>query len=312
MDIENVKINWKPLLEIQKKQFQDLYPDLDIENTFASVENQLAGNLIPSRIIINGSRVKGFAYLTGTDSTSGRTHGLLCFPEPDTFSEDTLDKLLSWIEQVASRNSREIMIGNIAGIDLPDNLMNSRGYEILRRRRLLLPELGKFSEEPEKIRNTAFRFAGIEELNSSKYVDAQLEAYKSTPEARFLLPESLEARIKMLREIMDGSYGDLIYDASRLILNEEDIAGAILVCRGRPRLDGTRIPIIIDFFVVPEFRGLGFGEYLIRSSLHSLQKSGFKKVELWVTEGNSAEKLYRKMGFSPSPNGDIAYLKSLR
>ena len=312
MDIENVKINWKPLLEIQKKQFQDLYPDLDIENTFASVESQLSNNLIPSRIIINGNRVKGFAYLTGTDMSSGRTHGLLCFPEPSNFSEDTLDKLLSWLEQLASRNSREIMIGNIAGIDVPDNLMKGKGYEILRRRRLLLSELEKFSGKPEKIENTRLVFAGIEELNYSKYVYAQLKAYESTSEARFLLPESHEQRIKMLRDIMDGSYGDLIYDASHLILNEGSIAGAILVCRGRPRLDGTRIPIIIDFFVIPEFRGLGYGEYLMRSSLSSLYEGGFKKVELWVTEGNSAEKLYRKMGFSPSPNGDIAYLKSLR
>jgi hypothetical protein len=85
MEIDNVKINWKPLLEVQKKLFQDLYPDMDIENTFSALERQLSSNLIPSRIIINRNRVKGFAYLTGTDASSGRAHGLVCFPEPDLF-----------------------------------------------------------------------------------------------------------------------------------------------------------------------------------------------------------------------------------
>lgn len=312
MEIDNVKINWKPLLEVQKKLFQDLYPDMDIENTFSALERQLSSNLIPSRIIINRNRVKGFAYLTGTDASSGRAHGLVCFPEPDLFNEDALSKLLQWIEQLSSRNSREIMLGNIAGVEVPDSVMSGMGYEILKRQRLLLSDTGKFALKPKWVENSPLREAGLEELDSEKYLDSQFKAYESTSDARFLLPDDRNERMKMLRDILDGSYGDLIYEASRILLDGERIAGAILVCRGRVRNDGTRIPIIIDFFVIPEFRKHGYGSYLIRSSISYLHSAGFNSVELWVTEGNFAENIYRKMGFTSTARPDVAYMKALR
>jgi RimJ/RimL family protein N-acetyltransferase len=50
--------------------------------------------------------------------------------------------------------------------------------------------------------------------------------------------------------------------------------------------------------LLPDFRGRGFGERLLRSVLDASWSFGFEKVELAVFTSNPrAEALYRKVGF---------------
>jgi len=50
--------------------------------------------------------------------------------------------------------------------------------------------------------------------------------------------------------------------------------------------------------VLPEFRGQGVGERLIRAAIEASCAAGFERIELHVYAKNSvAEALYRKVGF---------------
>ena len=55
---------------------------------------------------------------------------------------------------------------------------------------------------------------------------------------------------------------------------------------------------IYELFVIEEFRGNGVSKQLMKTAFDHLRKDGFSEVRLSAFAGNSAIKLYEKMGFN--------------
>ena len=55
---------------------------------------------------------------------------------------------------------------------------------------------------------------------------------------------------------------------------------------------------IFSIYLLPQYMGKGYGQYLLNTCVKELQKSGFHKIMLWVLEENQrARKFYEKNGF---------------
>ena len=63
----------------------------------------------------------------------------------------------------------------------------------------------------------------------------------------------------------------------------------------------NKFAFIDDMFVLPEYRGKGLGERLLKHSITAAHKDT-NAVKLHVLIGNSAESLYRKSGFVSGPS----------
>jgi ribosomal protein S18 acetylase RimI-like enzyme len=66
------------------------------------------------------------------------------------------------------------------------------------------------------------------------------------------------------------------------------------------RVDSERVGEIESIFVLPDYRGLGIGEELIRKSLQWMNEMGAEKIVVSVAAGNEqAFGFYEKYGFYP-------------
>ena len=312
MEVQNIRINWKPLLEKQKEGFQKIYPEMELDSTFTSLEEQLNLNMIPSRVIIRENMVKGFAYITGLNSDSGRSYGFLCFPEPDLYSNTTLESLLKWMEDLALGSSKKLIIGIIDAPENLDRIMTESGYEIFRRKRMVCDLSSAHGGKSSEVKSPEVRIEPLTGIDIPQYAESQAVAYSGTPDETFMLPDDAKGRIRMVEEMFKGNYGEIMLEPSGLILNGKKVEGSVIVSQGRLRRDGTRVPLLLDVFVLPDLRGKGIGAALLKYALDKLRESSCKKVELWVSEGNHAEHLYSRMGFTVEGQPDIAYIRNLR
>jgi ribosomal protein S18 acetylase RimI-like enzyme len=96
----------------------------------------------------------------------------------------------------------------------------------------------------------------------------------------------------------------IIYD------NDKPVAAALIGCDPSVPNNFTGIS---DIGVIPEYRNRGLAEYMIKRALtfaHIKNKS--QAMRLFVTLGNPAEVLYRKLGFLPGPSFTNLYYKTNR
>ncbi|MFD2046501.1 GNAT family N-acetyltransferase [Ornithinibacillus salinisoli] len=57
------------------------------------------------------------------------------------------------------------------------------------------------------------------------------------------------------------------------------------------------VGMIPELYVLPPYRHKGIAEKLCKVAFHHLKEEGIRKVQLNVFAGNSAKKLYKKLGF---------------
>ncbi|AQQ52767.1 GNAT family N-acetyltransferase [Planococcus lenghuensis] len=81
---------------------------------------------------------------------------------------------------------------------------------------------------------------------------------------------------------------------------EDGIKGWILLGTSKDRLTGQRVGFIYELFVLEAFRGQGIGEELMAAGISHFKGEGLTKVRLSVKAGNTAIRLYEKMGFLPN------------
>ncbi|WP_157117627.1 GNAT family N-acetyltransferase [Nocardia vaccinii] len=61
------------------------------------------------------------------------------------------------------------------------------------------------------------------------------------------------------------------------------------------------VPVLVSMFVEPAARGSGVSRQLIDAVAGWARADGHAELRLWVVDGNTpAEKLYRRMGFTPT------------
>lgn len=87
---------------------------------------------------------------------------------------------------------------------------------------------------------------------------------------------------------------------SLILLNGEKIVGTSSCCASRfPELPGWGE--IASIYLLPEYWGKGWGKLLFSAAVEQLEAMGYRKLFLWVLEGNQrARAFYERMGFRPS------------
>lgn len=309
LEIENIKINWKPLIAFQKGEYLRRYPFSDMERIFNNLEAMLEENRIPSRVLVSNGRVRGFAYLIDNPLFRRRINGYICFPDPGLYSDESLSGIIRWMVATGRQRKSDVVIQDISGSHASDGLIISEDFEMLGRFGMkiqLASSTDSVTEVPDGVEVMDFS-----SFNFNEYLDAQGNAYSGTDESRFLIPENRSDRSELLRTVIDGSFGELIYEASFLARYQGKLVGAIMVCSGMNRTDGTRIPLIEDLFVLRDFRSRGIGTHLLSRSLKSLKDKNYSSAELAVSLGNNAMKIYEKTGFVKYGEPERMYMRKL-
>lgn len=70
--------------------------------------------------------------------------------------------------------------------------------------------------------------------------------------------------------------------------------GTTQVAFGRAVTDLTRFAYLLDFFVLPEYRGRGYGRDLVQAAMSRLRAEGVQSIMLRTADAHG---LYEKFGF---------------
>ncbi|MGE0262089.1 MAG: GNAT family N-acetyltransferase [Candidatus Obscuribacterales bacterium] len=97
---------------------------------------------------------------------------------------------------------------------------------------------------------------------------------------------------------LDGKYGKMIWDASFLLIDSRGRVAATSLVTDYANLR----PLLAFSAVHPSYQRLGLASCLIERSLEALDRQGYDRMYLVVTQGNHpAQTLYDKLGFKVSP-----------
>ena len=100
------------------------------------------------------------------------------------------------------------------------------------------------------------------------------------------------------RSILGSTHERLVDDASRVVLDERGaVVAAAVVSHKLPLQWWPGGSWVQEVFVVPRSQGRGIGAALLDHALWGSRVNGEDRMGLTVTEGNPAERLYRRLGF---------------
>jgi GNAT superfamily N-acetyltransferase len=122
------------------------------------------------------------------------------------------------------------------------------------------------------------------------------EVYASTREEELaLVPwdnDQREAFLKFQFDAQDSYYRSKFCGAAyQIILNDGERVGRLYVDRDN---DGIRI---LDVTVLPQFRSVGIGSYLVKQIVDEAMSTG-QPVTIWIEHFNPSQKLFRRFGFA--------------
>ena len=122
-----------------------------------------------------------------------------------------------------------------------------------------------------------------------------LAAFQGTPDES-LVADTVEEDEQVVRDILSGSLGRFLDEASTAIVSDQGhLVGALLTVEHSPRRS-----VFVDLVVHPSHKRRGLGRYLLRFGLRASAALGYSQVRLWVTETNApALALYEANGFRP-------------
>jgi GNAT superfamily N-acetyltransferase len=89
-----------------------------------------------------------------------------------------------------------------------------------------------------------------------------------------------------------GHFGAVIWEASRVAVDGDELAGTCLVTDDDPHL------LLAFALVAPLWQRQGVGTTLIAHSAQALLAAGHREWTLTVTDGNPARRLYERLGFT--------------
>lgn len=116
-----------------------------------------------------------------------------------------------------------------------------------------------------------------------------LEAYRGTMDADG--SETLDDARREVAGYFAGKGGAPLLDRSWVAVSGDALASAVLVSRFRDA------PLIAYAMTDPTFTGRGLATALTERAMRSLADAGEAEVQLWVTGGNPAERIYERLGF---------------
>jgi ribosomal protein S18 acetylase RimI-like enzyme len=113
-------------------------------------------------------------------------------------------------------------------------------------------------------------------------------------------------------EAMGKRIADLVASRDVLVLLGGDGPDGLAVLRFRPSLWSETLDCYLEeLYVVPDRRGEGLGEALMRAAMQTARKEGAGHMDLGTAETDTAARaLYEKLGFSRTegkPDGPVNY-----
>jgi ribosomal protein S18 acetylase RimI-like enzyme len=113
-------------------------------------------------------------------------------------------------------------------------------------------------------------------------------------------------------EPMGRRIAELLASRDVLVLLGGEGPDAVAVLRFRPSLWSETLDCYLEeLYVVPDRRGEGIGEALMRAAMRTARKEGAAHMDLGTAETDTAARaLYEKLGFSNregKPNGPVNY-----
>ena len=139
-----------------------------------------------------------------------------------------------------------------------------------------------------------FTVVSCEQVSAATMGELHFEAYQ--PPAR--LPSAETARDD-IQAALDGEYGELMPDASLVVLARHQPVAVIQTVLRAPWEDVQAGPFIIELFTAPAYQGRGLGLHLLRRSIVACTNQHERCVGLRVdSENGPANRLYRSVGFT--------------
>ena len=301
MDLENIKMDWAPILEGYVRYLEDLYPDIPVRESFLKVIERLNSNEIKSRVILSGVNVAAYAYIMESKEKTDRIYGSIGFVDEKYCTEERINNLLEWVSSEAKKNGRYIMMNEIFNsTEVATRALEKAGFKTVIRERMEI-DLLAFKGEKRDFHNEV-EVSGINNLNIREFSRFEYEAYKDSEDFILFPTESADERAEMTTAIFKGQFGEVIPDASIVLRKGSDIVGAVIATDGR--MPGREdVPILADVFVTREHRHKGYAKNMVTSSLLALKGLGHTKAYLSVNSRSNAKKLYLSLGFQVSEYG---------
>lgn len=297
-EIENVKVDWAPVLESQISDYEEKFPDRGIRETFQGIIDDLNANRIKSRLILSGKEPAGYAYYLLPGTMSDRILGNLGFVDKKYSTDGRCENLMKWLLQEGKSQGRMIMLNEVFnGGPSAGKLLDELGFQRMEREMMEI-SLREVSETPVQVPD-GYEISDLSSLNIGEYLEAQSSAYKGS-EDELLFSTRDEEKKETAKSIFEGNYGEIIGGVSRVARFKGKLVGSCLVTAGKERAPSEGYPLIIDVFVASEHRGQGIAKALLQDVIIRAKVAGYMNLYLWVNLRSNAKKLYESMGFRDS------------
>lgn len=296
MDIENVKIDWAPVLESQISSLEERFPGRSIRENFTGIINDLKENRIKSRLILSGKEPAGYAYYILPDGMTDRILGNVGFVDRKFATGERTENLLGWLKTEAGSLGRLVMINDIFnGSQESQEQLVKLGFT--RMERFMMEVTLRNASEEDPSLPEGYEIEGLGGMNIAEYAESQVSAFQDS-EDRILFSTKKEEQAALTRSIFEESYGPVITEISRVARTSGKIVGACIVVSGKSGPGTIGYPLIIDVFVSKDHRGKKIAKALLLDMIRRAKISGLNQLYLWVNVKNKAVGLYRSVGFT--------------
>ncbi|MHB1708847.1 MAG: GNAT family N-acetyltransferase [Thermoplasmataceae archaeon] len=302
MEIRNAKLDWNLILKNYIEFVEARYPDYPVRKTFDPIIEKLSNNQLRSRVVIAGTEVAAYAYLLDSTEMPDRIYASVGFLNEKYYSAERLKNLVEWISSESGRDRKIPMLNEIFNATGEwEKVLYNAGFRRVRRTRMQIDlhkmEFAKI-ETPESIKILPFGA-----LNPESYADFNFHSYLGTEDA-ILYSSTPEQSLATAKSLFNGEYGKIIQDASFSIYSGDKLSGYVVFTSGEGTKPGGGIPLLADITVAGDLRGKGIGKALLMRSLFELQRLGYLKAVLWVSDTNPATQLYKAVGFTDANQPD--------
>lgn len=305
MDMNNVKLDWAPILEGQIKYLETSYPDLPIRKSFVPIIEALNANKMKSRVVLSGINVSAYAFITPSVQHTDRLYATVGFTDPKFATEERTDNLMSWLEDHARIQNKYMMLNELFNAEeKSDEFLFSRNYRKLVRDRLVI-DLGDLMKLETPLTENLGE-VDISKIKAADYSDIEYEAFRGSEDEILFNSGNRDERIEFCRGLFDGSLGKVIGPASKVLMQGNKIAAALVATDYRS-VDDLKSALIADIFVRKNLRGKGIAKYLLANTLNVLKIKGYDECALWVSTNNPARGIYDKLGFRDSGTKEVFY-----
>ena len=302
MEIRNVKLDWNLILKNYIEYTESKYPDYPVRKSFEPIIQKLSSNQLRSRVVIAGTEVAGYAYLLDSTEMPDGIYASAGFLDEKYYSAERLKNLVEWIRSESGRERKIPMLNEIFNATGEwEKVLYNAGFRRMKRTRMLIDlhkmEFGEI-ETPESIKILPF---GV--LTPESYADFNFHSYLGTEDA-ILYSFTPEQSLATAKSLFNGEYGKVITEASFSIYSGDKLSGYIVFTSGEGPKSGGGVPLLAAIAIGSELRGKGIGKALLMRSLFEMQRLGYLKAILWVSETNPAKQLYKAVGFTDASQPD--------